>query len=421
MSENAATTAFERVNSMPAPTWSWLRMNETKVDLPEGLVIAPGDAVEVEDAAGVANGTADALDDAMAQANERYPERRASAPGDAADQARITEDTELDVPATSAYQAQAIRLEEELSPAEAFETGMGDAAYAYLDGHASRRVRIDVPAYKSASVTVRVSGVDDAVAVAAIDVVARPQATLDLTISLDSPDGGTGVVGSVLRVFAGENATVNITCVQTLDDSWIALDDTGLFLDEGAHVNVKHTVLGAGTSATGLAGDLLGDASKVTIDTDYLGAREQVRDFNYELRHRGRKTECDIDANGVLTGTSKKVYRGTIDLVHGCKGSTGTERETVLLANKGVDNKTVPVILCDEDDVAGNHGATIGHVRDEQLFYLACRGLSADDAENLFVRAKLEDAALSAEDDRIRAGVVRLGNNLISDFEEELA
>ncbi|MFR7797344.1 MAG: SufB/SufD family protein [Collinsella sp.] len=107
----------------------------------------------------------------------------------------------------------------------------------------------------------------------------------------------------------------------------------------------------------------------MTIDTDYLGSREQVRDFNYELRHRGRKTECEIDANGVLTGTSKKVYRGTIDLVHGCKGATGTERETVLLANKGVDNKTVPVILCDEDDVAGNHGATIGHVRDEQLFY----------------------------------------------------
>ena len=39
-----------------------------------------------------------------------------------------------------------------------------------------------------------------------------------------------------------------------------------------------------------------------------------------DRRHRGRKTECEIDANGVLTGTSKKVYRGTIDLVHGCKG-----------------------------------------------------------------------------------------------------
>ncbi len=260
-----------------------------------------------------------------------------------------------------------------------------------------------------------------AAAIAAIDIVARPHATLDLHIALDSPVTGEGVVGSVLRVCAHEYATVNVTCTQTLDDSWIALDDTGLFLDEGARVNVQHTVLGAGASATGLAGDLLGDTAKITIDTDYLGAREQVRDFNYELRHRGRKTECEIDANGVLTGTSKKVYRGTIDLVHGCKGATGTERETVLLANKGVDNKTVPVILCDEDDVAGNHGATIGHVRDEQLFYLACRGLDQNAAEDLFIRAKLEDAALSATDERTRAAVVRLGNNLIDNFEEELA
>ncbi len=88
-----------------------------------------------------------------------------------------------------------------------------------------------------------------------------------------------------------------------------------------------------------------------------------------------------------------------------CKGATGTERETVLLANKGVDNKTIPVILCDEDDVAGNHGATIGQ----------------NAAEDLFIRAKLEDAALSATDERTRAAVVRLGNNLIDNFEEELA
>ena len=52
-------------------------------------------------------------------------------------------------------------------------------------------------------------------------------------------------MASVLRVCAHEYATVNVTCTQTLDDSWIALDDTGLFLDEGARVNVQHTVLGA--------------------------------------------------------------------------------------------------------------------------------------------------------------------------------
>ena len=128
-----------------------------------------------------------------------------------------------------------------------------------------------------------------------------------------------------------------------------------------------------------------------------------------------------MDANGVLTGTAKKCLRGTIDLIHGAKGAEGNERETVLLASRGVDNKTIPTILCDEDDVAGNHGATIGHVRPEQLFYAACRGLSQEQTEALFLSAKLEEAALTAPTDEIRAHVIRLGNQIIPDFEEEIA
>ena len=413
---------LENVNSMPAPTWGWLRMNSAAVELPEGLAAALASAIEVEGADEVL-GSADDFAAALAAADARHTARRASAPGDAADRERIAghEGETLDVPALSAYQEQAIHLEEDCGPTGSFTCGMGDAAGAYLAEVGAEPVVLNVPAYGKAAVTVRVSGQDGAAAVARVDVVAGAQSSLDLTIALDSPAAGSGVVSSLLRVVAGEYAHVDVTCVQTLDDSWTALDNSGFFLDEGARVDVQHTVLGAGASYTGLAGELYGDTAKMTVDTDYLGAREQKRDFNYSLRHLGRKTESNMDANGVLTGTSKKVLRGTIDLVHGCKGSEGSERETVLLANKGVDNKTVPVILCDEDDVAGNHGATIGHVRDEQLFYLACRGLDEQAAESLFVRAKLEDAALTCDDERIRAGVIRLGNQLVSDFEEEIA
>ncbi len=71
------------------------------------------------------------------------------------------------MPATSVYQAGAIKLEEELSPAEAFETGMGEAAYTYLADHATKRVVIDVPAYKHATVTVRGERCRAAAAIAA--------------------------------------------------------------------------------------------------------------------------------------------------------------------------------------------------------------------------------------------------------------
>ena len=69
---------------------------------------------------------------------------------------------------------------------------MGEATYTYLAEHATKRIVIDVPAYKHATVTVRVSGVDAAAAIAAIDVVVRPQSTLDLQIALDSPVAGEG-------------------------------------------------------------------------------------------------------------------------------------------------------------------------------------------------------------------------------------
>lgn len=415
---------LEHVNAMPAPTWHWLKVSETEVQVPE---LEPADASAIAFETSVKGaGEALSFDAALEDMDAKYTERRASAPGDEADRARVTPETELDVPAVSRYQAGAIHLEEALCPSEAFETGMGDEGHSYLSQAAARigsaaNLSLCMPAGASETATLSVTGADGKAAVAALDVVAQKGSNLKLTVSLDSPAEGSGLAGVLLRVFAGEGARVSITGVQTLADGYIALDDTGLFLDENARVDVRHEVLGAGAAYVGLAGDLLGDQSKVTIDTDYLGAREQLRDFNYELRHRGKKTECNIDANGVLTGTSKKVLRGTIDLAHGCKGSQGNERETVLLANQGVENKTVPVILCDEDDVAGNHGATIGHVRDEQLFYLACRGLSPEDAENLFVRAKLEDAALSAPSNAIRQNVLALGNTVIPHFGENFA
>lgn len=214
---------------------------------------------------------------------------------------------------------------------------------------------------------------------------------------------------------------MNIARTQTLDSTWTDLDDMGLFADDGARISIRETVLGAAKVYGGIGGDLRGDAARIDIDLRYLGHGALERDFNYSLRHHGLKTECAIKANGVLAGSSKKVLRGTIDLVRGCKGSAGQENETVLLVDNSVTNLTVPVILCNEDDVSGNHGATIGHVRDEQMLYLACRGISRDAAEKMFVRAIMEQAALEAPDETTCRSVLRLGDTILGNFSARLA
>lgn len=453
---------MQHMSAMPAPTWRWLRMNDTEIEIPEGLERMDGASMEAEDAL---LDTTESFEAALAGLQKRLDAARDGAQGSddracvrAAQRAR--EDVaDLDTPALSRYQRRAALEEAAGDVAAAFETGIGADARAYLGFLAGSTITLATGAGEAKAATVRVEGAAGGAAAASIDVVAAPGSTLDLAISLNaededagagaaegtgaaagraSADDGTaateptracGLIGSALRVFAGASARVNVTVYITADSAFTVLDDAGYVLDEGARVTVRHVVLGGAHTYTGLAADLRGDTTRMDIDTRYLASGFESRDFNYVIRQRGRRTISNMDANGVLTGNAKKVLRGTIDLVHGCKGSEGAENETVLLASRGVDNKTVPVILCDEDDVAGNHGATIGHVRPEQLFYLGCRGLSEEAAEALFTAAKLEDAALSAPDAEMRENVLRLGRALIDgfgdiedeDFEEDAA
>lgn len=191
-------------------------------------------------------------------------------------------------------------------------------------------------------------------------------------------------------------------------DGFTTMDDTALFLDDDARITVRHTVLGAGKSFVGLAGNLSGKRSDVHVTTRYVGHGEEAIDFNYLLRHRGEKTTCLMDAQGVLTDECTKILRGTIDLACGCAGAEGTETESVILADERVKNKSIPIILCSEDDVAGNHGATIGHMRPEQLNYLMSRGISQEAAERLFATATFEDAAITTPDAYTRQAIAKL-------------
>ena len=116
-----------------------------------------------------------------------------------------------------------------------------------------------------------------------------------------------------------------------------------------------------------------------------------TNDFGGTLyEHIGKKTVSSMNAGGVLRDKAHKLFRGTIDFPLGSSGAKGDENEDVLILGEDVINQTVPLILCAEEDVEGNHGASIGRPSDDVLFYLASRGLDEEEACNLMARAKLD-------------------------------
>ncbi len=426
------TTAqtIEHVDAMPTPTWYRLHVNDTDVEIPAGLTCTQ--KTEIAGDTDCVKEASDAFDVAVAELQKRIDARAASknskndansAPKKKANE--TNEDTPadpLDKVALSPSQARSQDIESSGLISEAFRTGMGENAFRWLRGSADMpQVIAPAPGQKDAYVSIVLDGVENATNVCALDVIVAENTHLTLSMIYRSSCAGTGVVGSAVRVFVGKNAQIDIIVTQALDLGWIALSDMGIIQDVAAQVNVRHSILGSQLSLIGLASDLRGDESQIAVDTRYLGHDDQKLDFNYIITHHGRNTQSNMDANGVLSGTCEKTLRGTIDLIRGGKGAAGNETETVLLADEDVVNHTVPVILCGEDDVAGNHGATIGHVRPEQRFYLKCRGLDDAAIEQLFSRAVLEEAYLSAPDDATRVAVSHCSDALFHYTLEDLS
>ena len=134
---------------------------------------------------------------------------------------------------------------------------------------------------------------------------------------------------------------------------------------------------------------LSGEKSEFLADVGFLMDGEGRYDLNCEAVHEGKKSTSEIRASGALSGNARKLLRGTIDFRQGCSGAVGNESEEVLLLSDSVENLSVPVILCVEEDVVGNHGASIGQADDRLLHYFGTRGISEERAVRMLSEAKI--------------------------------
>lgn len=210
------------------------------------------------------------------------------------------------------------------------------------------------------------------------------------------------------KVYAEDYAKIHIAKVQLMDKDAVLLDDTGITCGDNAHAQFTQIELGGLHNDSGLNVTLNGYQSSFKSNVAYLCSGDQFLDMNHIVNHYGKKTECNMKVNGTLKDNAVKTYRGTIDFKNGCAGSKGNEMEESLVLSPKVVNKSLPNILCDEEDVEGEHGATIGRLASDILFYMQSRGISEEEAEKLMSRAKVQAAADLIPDEATR--------NLISEY-----
>ena len=302
------------------------------------------------------------------------------------------------------------------------ECGMGEKVTNWVTSQAADARYVEVRAGEKREEPIVVAVDTDKGEVADTGVMVRAGATVSIVVAAGGTNAAATTSASLLRVIAEEGASVTITEVVGIGSSQQHLESVGVDADDDARVEVRQYALGGGTVAFGTAVSLSGDRARANVELRYFADGKDRLDVNHVVRQRGKNTIAHVRENGILDDAAEKALRATIDLVHGARGSKGDEAESVLVFGDDVVNKTVPVILCDEDDVQGNHGATIGTVGPEQMDYLADRGLSRKDAEALFVRALFEDAIINAPEAHAHDVAVRqaervLGAEVAHDFD----
>lgn len=217
-------------------------------------------------------------------------------------------------------------------------------------------------------------------------VVAAPNSTLRI---IDSQTAGENLHSATVEIIAQESAKVDYATLQSLSTDYDLVSYRG-HAHKDASINYFVANLGAGFQRATQDTSLVGEGASTKSYGVFLGAAKEQFDLAATAYHKADHTSSDMHTKGVLEGSSKAVYRGTIDIAADAFGCDGYQKEHTILLSENAVADAIPNLEIRNNDVRCSHGATIGRVDDEQLFYLTSRGITHREAVKMLVKGFFE-------------------------------
>ena len=195
---------------------------------------------------------------------------------------------------------------------------------------------------------------------------------------------GEGFHNLKISIHALDNAYSNITIVNLISkesESFISFESE---IKENSNININFIDLGGKIKVSNYY-SVLEKNSTNNFNNIYIGKEQDRIDLNYHIINKGEKSNSNIEIAGALFDESNKSFKGVIDFKEGSKKSIGYENENCLLFSDKTISKSLPMLLCHEEDVSGTHSVSSGKVDEEQLFYLNSKGIDEEEAKKLIM------------------------------------
>jgi Fe-S cluster assembly protein SufD len=219
---------------------------------------------------------------------------------------------------------------------------------------------------------------------------------------------GAYLVNAVTEIAAGEGAVVDHYRVQLEAASAYHVGLTHLQLARSSSASSFAAAIGARIARHDAVAVLSGQGADCTLNGLYLARDWQLVDNHTEIDHAAPNGTSHELYKGILAGRSRGVFNGRIRVRPDAQKTDAKQTNKTLLLSDEAQINTKPQLEIFANDVKCTHGATVGQLSQEALFYLRARGIGADDARDLLIRAFAADVTSRIRVEPVRAELDRL-------------
>lgn len=221
-------------------------------------------------------------------------------------------------------------------------------------------------------------------------IVAEANSKVSYVDTFVSGEGNNMVVNSIVEVFVGSGAKVQVASVRSLSADVHDYNFRRATVDRDGTMEWVLGEMNDGNTVSNNTTILKGQASTAETKTISVGTGSQRQNLTSQVQHIGTHSESNMVSKAVMTGEAVSILNGITKIEKGAEKANGEQAENVLMLSDKARGDANPILLIDEDDVKAGHAASVGRFSEESIFYLMSRGISRQAAERLIILGFLD-------------------------------
>ncbi len=211
-------------------------------------------------------------------------------------------------------------------------------------------------------------------------------ASLNLELVWTSPDSDTGgFYDGILDVRLAEQSSLHLDERQQFARADWNIGHATASLAEGSKLEWNYAAVGSGISKNFIKAELKGVGSSAVLNGAMFPTAGQVINLDTRQNHWAESTFSNLMYKSVVSESGRSVWHGMIYVDPEAQKTDAYQTNKNLILDDLADVKSVPGLEIRANDVKCSHGATVGKIDPEELYYLQSRGISQNEAEKLIV------------------------------------